>query len=293
MRYYNHEFRTRHCMDDLKISERTIDIEKLFRSKSTRMADLMPGFIFHYLRRVIHEAEINKALYDNRDVFGLGFIRAILNMFGARVVSHGIDNIPSDGRYIIASNHPLGGLDGLALMDTVGKVRNDIVFPVNDLLLFLPNLRELFIPINKHGSNSENLRIIHDTLSSEKTILFFPAGLVSRKQGRIIRDLEWKKTVITFAVKYRRSIIPTYIDGRNSAFFYNLARLRKWLGIKSNIEMLYLPDEMFRQKNKTIDIIFGPPIDYKKFDKTATHAQWALKLKEHVYELRNDPHKIF
>ncbi len=280
-------------MDNFEISERTIDVEKVFRSKSSRLADWMPGFVYKYLRRVIHEDEINKALFDNRDKYGLDFIRAILDQFGAKLVSHGIENIPETGKYIIASNHPLGGLDGLALMQTVGEVRNDIVFPVNDLLLFLPNLRELFIPINKHGSNSENFRTIHNTFSSGKIILFFPAGLVSRKQGGIISDLEWKKTVITFAVKYQRSVIPAFIDGSNSTFFYNLAWMRKTLGIGANIEMLYLPDEMYKQKNKTIDIIFGKPVDYTRFDKSATHSEWALKLKEHVYKLRSDPHKLF
>ena len=154
------------------------------------------------------------------------------------------------GRYIIASNHPLGGLDGVALMQVMGRKRKDIVFPVNDILLYLPNLRELFIPINKHGSNNENVEIIQKTFESEKMILYFPAGLVSRKQKGGIMDLEWRKTFISKSKQYKRDIIPVHIDGRNSSFFYSLANLRKMLNIKANIEMLFLPDEMYKQKNK-------------------------------------------
>jgi len=270
---------------ELKITERTIDIEDVFRKKNPGLARLIPKFVFGYLRRVIHETEINSFLYQNREKQGLDFVDAVLDEFGAVVETSGIGNLPVSGRCLIASNHPLGGLDGMALMQVVGRIRRDVVFPVNDLLMFLPNLRELFVPVNKHGSNYEAIGIIEDTFASGKIILFFPAGLVSRKQGRRIEDLEWKKTFLTKAVKHRRPILPVYIEGRNSGFFYRLANLRKSLGIKSNIEMLYLVDEMFRQKNKTIRITFGKPIDWTVFDDRFDHREWARRLRAHVYDL--------
>jgi putative hemolysin len=170
-------------------------------------------------------------------------------------------------------------------MSVVGKVRHDIIFPVNDLLMNLPNLKQLFSPINKHGSNKENIKIIEDIFASEMFVLYFPAGLVSRKQKRSIIDLDWKKSVISWAKKYERDIIPVHIDGRNTNFFYNLARLRKKIGIKANIEMLFLPDEMFKQKNKTLSFTIGEPISYQNFDNTHTNVEWAQILKEKVYAL--------
>jgi putative hemolysin len=143
----------------------------------------------------------------------------------------------------------------------------------------------LFIPVNKHGSNTENLQIIHKTFESDKIMLYFPAGLVSRKQNGKIEDLEWKTTFITKAKKYERDIIPTFIEGSNSNFFYRLANIRKQLNIGANIEMLYLPNEMFKQKNKTIRIIFGKPISYEIFDKRYNYSQWAAKLKSYVYAI--------
>lgn len=271
------------------ITRNYIQLDKVIASKSKRLHELLPGFIISYLKRVIHQDFLNDILYRNRDKYGLDFVNGILDEFNANIVVHNEQNIPETGRYVIAANHPLGGLDGIALMGVMGKVREDIVFPVNDLLLNLPNLKELFIPINKHGSNAQNIQIINDTFASDKLILYFPAGFVSRKQKGEIKDLTWRKSFLTKAKKYERDIIPVYIHGRNSKFFYNLANMRKFFGIKANIEMLYLVDEMYKQNNKTIDIVIGEPVSYKSYDKRHTDSQWAEMLKDQVYEL--NPHK--
>ncbi len=271
--------------EKIEITENFIDLEGVIKSKSERLNRLLPGFIKSYLKRVIHQDEINSALYRNRGKNGLDFVEAILEEFGAILNVSGTENISSSHRFIIASNHPLGGLDGLALMHVAGKIRPDIVFPVNDILMNLPQLRSLFIPINKHGSNSENAKIIDDTFASDKAILYFPAGLCSRKQPGGICDLEWKKSFVTKARKHKRDIIPCHVDGRNSNWFYNLSRFRNIIGIKANIEMLYLVDEMYQQHDKTLNIIFGKPIPWQTFDKRHTDLDWAQLIKDHVYKL--------
>lgn len=272
-------------MEGFKITERTINVEKVFRDKSPGLAKWIPGFVFSYLRKVIHEREINDFLFTNQEKNGLDFVDAIIDGFGAIVKVKGVENIPEKGRYILAANHPLGGLDGVALMQVIGRVRKDIVFPVNDILTYLPNLQVLFIPVNKHGSNADNIRVLNETFESEKLVLYFPAGLVSRKQKGIIKDLEWKKTFISKAVQYRRDVLPVFINGKNSGFFYNLAHLRKKLGIKANIEMLFLPDEMYKQKGKTIEIVIGKPVPFQVFDKRQSNNEWADMVREHVYKL--------
>jgi hypothetical protein len=287
-----------------EIPERLIDIESLFASKNPKLLRIIPKFVFSYLKRITHQEEVNGYIYRNRDKTGLPFVEAILKEFGVKVElldkralpSHTTDLpgsirqvIPANGRFIAASNHPLGGLDGMALMQALGKMRSDIVFPVNDLLMNVPGLRPLFIPINKHGRNTENAKLIDEAFASGKMILYFPAGLVSRKQRIngvfVIRDLEWKNTFIKKAKKYQRDIIPVYVEGRNSDWFYNLAMWRKRLGINVNIEMLYLVDEMAKQFNKTITIMVGDPIPYTTFDKSKTDAQWAAWVQEKVYDL--------
>ncbi len=272
-------------MEDINITERTVDIEQLFRGKNPGVAKMIPGFVYGYLRKVIHENEINDFLFKNKNLVGLDFVAATLNMFGVIVTSSGAENIPKQERALLASNHPLGGLDGLALMHEVGKTRKDIVFPVNDLLMFLPQMRPLFIPINKHGSNADNIKIMQQTFESGKLILYFPAGLVSRKQKTGIRDLVWKKTFVAKSKQYKRDIVPVFIDGTNSGKFYNLANFRKIIKLKANIEMLYLPDEMFKQRGKKVHIIFGQPIPYETFDKRYNNMVWSEKVKNYVYSL--------
>jgi putative hemolysin len=270
-----------------------IDLDEIIRSKNPRLLRLIPRFILNYIKRVIHQNQVNKALEKYKDKEGIDFVECILNDFGVKIKIKNAENIPPTGRYLLASNHPLGGLDGMALMLVVGKVRKDILFPVNDILLFLRNMRVLFIPINKHGKNIENKKVLEETFASDVMILYFPAGLCSRKQKGKIFDLDWKNTFIKKAIQYKRDIIPVHIDGRNSNFFYNLANWRKRLGIKGNIEMLYLVDEMYKQHNKDINITFGKPISYKVFDERFNSKVWAAKVKEYVYELSNDNTKEF
>jgi len=213
---------------NIEITEKFIDLEKIIGGKNPGILKFIPRFIMNYLKRIIHVDEVNAAIYANREKVGIDFASAILEDFGANIIVKGLENIKLDGRYILVSNHPLGGLDGLALISRIGNFRKDILFPVNDILMNLPQLKPIFIPINKHGKNNENVKIIEEAFSSDAMMLFFPAGLVSRKQkGGIIIDLEWKKTFISKAKRYKRDIIPVFIDGVNSNFFYNLSNFRK------------------------------------------------------------------
>lgn len=270
---------------ETEIGKNFLNIENVIRSKNPKLLKFLPRFIISYLKRIIHQDEMNATIYNHRDKFGLDFVDATLKDFNISIEIKGLENIPPSGGCIFVANHPLGGMDGMAFFQAIGKVRKDLVFPVNDLLLALPGLKELYVPINKHGLNTQNIDIIEKTFASEKAILYFPAGLCSRKKRGKIIDLEWKKTFVSKAKKYHREIIPTHIDGRNSNFFYNLANLRKFLGLKVNFEMLYLVDEMYKQKNKTIKVKFGKPISYKTFDNTLKDAQWAEKVKQIVYKL--------
>ena len=264
-----------------------IDLEKVIASKNPRLLKLMPGFLLRYIKRTIHQDDVNSFLRANGDKKDYEFAKAALEELGVTVKWEGLENVPEYGGVILASNHPLGGVDGMALIHVVGQVRRDIAFLVNDILMNLKPLSGVFVPVNKHGKNSaEMVAKMDEVYASEQAVLIFPAGLVSRKQsGGVIKDLQWKKSFVTRARKYRKNIVPVYVDGRNSDFFYNLARFRKSIGIKANIEMFYLPDEMYRQKGKTITIIFGKPIPWETFDNSRNDGQWADWMKEQVYAL--------
>lgn len=265
-----------------------IDIEKVFASKSEKLAKLLPGFILKYLKRIIHQDELNDFLSRSYMKQGVDFADSVLEELDIKFKVEGLENIEKDKRYIFASNHPLGGPDGIILISIFGKHFPKIKFLVNDILMNIKNLSEVFLPINKHGGQAKEAALmLENAYASDATILTFPAGLVSRKQKGIIKDLQWKKSFIVKSKKYKRDIVPIHIDGENSNFFYNLANFRKLIGLKANIEMLYLPDELFKQKGKTFTVKIGKPISYKTFDKRLNHSQWADKMKEETYKLVN------
>lgn len=267
-------------------NEKFIEIEKVIGGKSPRLLKMLPKFLIRYLKRVIHEDDLNEALATHGHKKGAEFVEGILSMMQVSYTVAGIENLDPNGRYLFASNHPLGGLDGMILIHAISKHYPNVKFPVNDLLMHLKQLHPVFIPVNKHGSQSTaNAKLMEDAFASSDQILYFPAGLCSRKQkGGIIEDLEWKKSFIAKAVKHERDVVPVFFSGRNSKFFYNFARIRSKLGIKANIEMLYLVDEMYRQKGQSITVTFGKSIPYQTFDKSKTPQQWAEWVKRMVYQ---------
>ena len=270
-----------------------IDLRKIFEAKAPKLMKRMPNWLFRRIQRLLHEDDINRVLSTYGHLQGVEFVHAVVKDFNLNVVTQGEENLKSVERPLVASNHPLGGLDGIALIGSVGNFVPEPVTPVNDFLMFIKNLQPIFIPVNKAGKGvadkQENLRLFNETFAGDRAICFFPFGLCSRKtKGGKIMDLEWKKTFIAKAREYHRDIIPTHIDGRNSSFFYNLARLRKRLNIKVNIEMAFLPDELFKQRDKTLTIIFGKPVPWQTFDQRYTDAQWAEKLRCYSYNLPTD-----
>lgn len=265
-----------------------LDIDQVLANRSPMLKTLLPGFVTGYIKRLLHQDWLNHFLTDYHDDNGVDFIDSILTEMNTHLDLRGLKNIPTNDKCIIASNHPLGGLDGMALMLAVSKVRKDIIFPVNDILMNIKNLQELFIPINKLGSNAENIKIINDTFASDKLVCYFPFGLVSRKRNGKVMDLEWKTTFITKAKRFKRDIIPTHINGSNTNFFYNLANFRKKIGLKVNLEMLYLVDELYKQQGKTLIFTFGQKVPYTYIDNRYNKTQWAELMRQYCYKLGED-----
>lgn len=265
-----------------------IDVREVLRSKNPRLARLIPSFVIRYLKKIIHEDELNEFLEKSWHLKDVELVEASLDFLKINYDVIGKENIPSTGRYIFVSNHPLGGLDGVIFMYELSRHFKKIKFPVNDILTNIRNMSGIFIPVNKHGAQGkEAARILEEAYSSDSQILYFPAGLCSRKKNGLICDLQWQKNFIIKAVSHKRDIVPAFFSGRNSEFFYNLARLRNLLGVKANIEMLYLPNEMFRQRGKKIALVFGKPIPWTTFDNTKTAIQWADWVKSKSYELES------
>lgn len=269
------------------MSEKFIDTEALIQSKNPKLLKRLPRFILNYIKKTIHEDDINDFMQKNEHNHGEAFCTSVIRTFNLKVEIIGEENIPKTGGVIFASNHPLGGMDAMAIVAGLKGIRDDIKFIVNDILLNLTNLKGLFVGVNKFGKNAaSSLKNIDALFGTDRAIFVFPAGLVSRKKKGAIRDLEWKKTFISRAKKYNKTVVPVYVDGKLSNFFYRLSNLRTFLGIKTNVELFYLPDETFKQKNKKIQIIFGKPICATQFSENKTDYEWAQEVKSKVYDLK-------
>lgn len=269
-----------------------IDIDKILASKAGKKAKYVPGFVVSYLKKIVHQEEINEYLISVKEKRGVPFLEATLEYLDTKIEVEGLENLPDDGRLCtFVSNHPLGGQDGISLGCILGKHYNGkIKYLVNDLLMNLYGLAPLCVPINTTGSQARDFpQMVEAAFRSDDHIIMFPAGLCSRRQpDGTISDLEWKKAFVVKSVQTQRDVVPIYFEGRNSDFFYSLANWCKRLGIKFNIAMLYLADEMFKNKHKTFRVTIGKPIPWQTFDKSKTPAQWAEHVKGIVYKLKEN-----
>jgi len=264
-----------------------VNVKKILSSKSPKLARWIPPFIVGYLRRIVHEEELNSFLRDFADLSPIDFARATLGRIGIAYHAEGMEKLDPKGRYLLASNHPFGSLDGLILADEVNQYFGDVRLIVNDLLMYLDPLKALFIPVNKHGpQNSSYARQHSDAFDSAIPIITFPAGLCSRRIRGEVRDLPWKPGFVRRAIASQRDIVPVYFDGRLSRFFYNLANVRKKSGVKSNFEMLYLADEMFKLKGNHCTIRIGEPVPWQEVADGRPAAEWAKILYDRVYDMR-------
>jgi putative hemolysin len=267
-------------------STQIIDIEKLIASKNPRLLRYIPRFALRYLKRILHQDEVNHVLTTYRTP-GLPFLHDLIGYLNISYSVRGTERLQQGQRYLFVANHPLGGLDGVIIMSAIGRIFPNIKFPVNDFLLWLQPLQPLFLPINKHGAQSaEAARQLRSCLNSDAQVLYFPAGLCSRKIKGEITDLPWKKSFIKMAVEHKRSVVPMFFEGRNSKFFYGLANWRKRLGIKANLEMFYLADELFKQRNGSFELRIGEAIPHETFTKEKSIGEWVDFVRQKAYSLR-------
>lgn len=275
------------------------DIRTVLKQKAPKAH--VPGFLIRYLERIAHIKQMNAFLRKYPDVKNYDFIRLVLDEeLGCSASIDGIENIPTDGKPLIfASNHPLGGLDGMIIAQMIHESRSSrgdsrpLKVIVNDLLMFMEPLAGLWAPVNKVGRlTKEQAQQQHALWESETDVLTFPAGICSRLQ-RIdgkwqIQDFEWQKNFIQRVREYQRDIVPIYFEGRNSKFFYTLAYIRKLLHIKLNIEMLYLVDEMYGAHGKHFKVHVLPPISYTSLDTPKSPKEWAEYIKQIVYNQKEN-----
>jgi putative hemolysin len=263
-----------------------IDTEAVIKNSTSKFIRSLPGFIIRFIRKIVHQDEMNETIHKFRDKEGVPFINEVLKEWKVNIVVNGGENIPVSGRFVFVSNHPLGGIDALAFFSTVYRYHQNLISPSNELFNYIPQLKPVILGINVFGKNTkETAEKINLLFESGAQILIFPAGEVSRRKSGMISDPLWQKTFITKAIQYERDIIPVFISGRNSNLFYFVANLRKLLGLKLYIETLLLPREMMKQKKSEVTLTIGKPVQWDKLTGEKSHSEWAQCIKEIVYNL--------
>jgi len=268
---------------------KVIDVELALQEKIPDIYKKIPGVLIRLMEKVIRQDDMNRMIHESSHLNGIPLVDWVLDQFGVNIVVKGKKLIPKKGRYIYPANHPIGSLDGLAIVSVVAKIHPLIKFVANDLLRVIKGFDSISLYIARFGQiNRRNAILINKTLASEAQLLVQPAGTVSKRNPVKISDLAWNKFFIHKAIQYKRDVIPVHVQARNSRLFYNIASFRKIFRIKSNMEMFLLPREMFNKSGKTITITFGIPIAYKTFDDSRTHLEWAQKVREYVYVLGSE-----
>jgi 1-acyl-sn-glycerol-3-phosphate acyltransferase len=268
-------------MNENKKKLEPIDFKKIIRSQENKTVRNLPNFVINIVKRILKEKQLNKFIEANGDKFNVDFIKGSQEYFNVDVEQYGLEQLDPNRRYIFACNHPIGGLDFSSAIYVLSDKFPKIKVIANKILTGLANIREMLLPVGvfEKTDKEDKERLERIMSDDEHQILTFPAGRVARKIDGKIQDLPWHRSFIRQAIQYEREVVPVYIDSFNSKFFYNIGRLRTFLGIKANIELFFIIGEQFKKYNETIPIYFGKPIHYSTFTDDKTHLEWAQEVR--------------
>ncbi len=270
-----------------------IDVEKILKNRSPKTYKFTPKFAINWIKKIIHQDFINDILRRHEGINGQKFLESVLKEFKITIKYNGIENVPKNKKFVFASNHPLGGLDGIVFLNLVHHFFGEVEAVVNDLLLYIENLKPVFTGVNVYGKfTKKQILELNKLFESEKQVIVFPAGLVSRKIKGKITDLKWKKNFLTKAIQYKRDIVPVKAVARNTNFFYNFANIRKFLGFKFNYELIFLPDQMYKFRGKEIHFHFGKPIPYDIYKNEKSINERVKHIRSKADQLNNSNKKL-
>ncbi|RLD50651.1 MAG: glycerol acyltransferase [Bacteroidetes bacterium] len=263
-----------------------INIAQVVKNSNSELLNKLPDFAVRILTKIVRQDGINHIINKYSDYEGVDFLPKVIEELNLKIEIEGKENLPDNGKCFFVANHPFGLIDGIILTNTVGEKYGKLKAIGNDAFKYIPNLKPIIANVNVFGQCSRDyIRELEKIYASDFPITHFPAGLVSRITGGKIQEKSWEKSFIRKAAENQRDIVPIKFYGRNSNLFYTVYIFRQIFRLKTNIELILLPREMFKKKNKTIKVKIGKPISYKSFDKTLSHKEWAEKLRKQLYQL--------
>ncbi len=259
-----------------------IDFKKIIRNQKNNSIRKLPNFAIAIIKKILKEKQLNQFIAVTGHKYNYEFIESTIEYFNVKQKIYGFEKLDPNKSYIFVSNHPIGGWDFAVIISALRKKYSDIKVIANKVLMSLDNIKDMLIPVGVFDKTTQAEKdYIQAKLSNPKTqIITFPAGLVSRIKKGKVTDTPWHRSFVRHAVETKREIVPIFVDAVNSRFFYNIARLRKFLRIKTNIELFFIIGEQFKKNNKTIPIYIGDPIPYQKITEDKSHLEWAREIQE-------------
>ncbi len=265
-----------------------INIAQIIKNSDSKFLKSLPGFIVKIIAKIIRQDEINHILDKYKEFEGVDFLPKIIEELNIKIVIEGKENLPDNGKCFFVANHPFGLLDGLILTFIVGNKYGQIKAIGNDAFMFVPNLQPIIANVSVFGKSPRKHFIeLEKTFASDVPITHFPFGLVSRIHKFKVQDNTWKKSFIKKAISNHRDIVPIRFYGRNSNLFYGINLFRQIFWIKTNLELVLLPHELFRKRGKTIKVKIAKPIHSQKLNSSLSHWEWAQKVRSIVYDSAN------
>jgi Putative hemolysin len=275
------------------VAKTPLNLGELLKNSDSKNLRRLPWFMIRLFEKIICQEQMNAVINKYIDYVGVSFQPQVIKEFNIILNVRGVENLPDNSRCFFVSNHPFGVIDGLILTYYVGQKYGDLKAIGNDAFLHVPTLRPLIAAVNVYGrSSKEYISALDEVYQSDVAITHFPAGAVSRVYYGKVQDTPWQKSFVTKAISAKRDVVPFYFEGSNSRFFYFIYRLRSWLGISVNFELMLLPREMFKKRNKTISLVIGKPIPWERFNNSMTHYEWAQKVREHVYKMGQSKEEV-
>jgi putative hemolysin len=244
------------------------------------------------LNKLLHINEINKFIDKYGDLENFEFIEKVFEYLEVDYITASSEkqNIPTTGRVVIVSNHPLGALDSLALLKLVGEVRRDVKIVANDMLMQFSQIKSLLLPVNNmtQRTTASNIKLIIESLENEEAIIIFPAGEVSRARPNGVKDIAWSSGFLKFASKTNSPILPVFINAKNSFTFYSVSSIYK------PASMLLLPNEMFKKRKSEIKLKVGEIIPSDVLNGTNISKKVKVRLlKRHLEKIGKNKKGIF
>lgn len=277
--------------------EKKIEYAKVsdyIEKSGSQAARRIPQFVIRIIEKIVCQEQMNASMARHHDKLGTDFLTAMITELNLTLAVEGIENLPEKGRCFFAANHPFGIVDGLVLTHIIAQKYGTLKAIGNDAFMYIPHLRPLIASVNVFGRNPKSyVKALGELYDSDTAITHFPAGEVSRRYQGKVQDCAWQKSFITKAISSKRDIVPFHFGGTNSRLFYFINGFRRFLGIKANLELLLLPREFFKKKNSTIKVRIGKPIPWGMLDASLAHADWAQKIRQHVYNLSDGKEQLF